>query len=343
MIIKQFLTAAKEVLAVNFSSARRFPLSVYLSVTDRCPHACEYCNIPNRKLKEMSTEQVLDLIRQLKECGAVRLQLVGGEPLMRDDIARIINFAKEEGIYVTMSSTGFPADRINLLKNIDMVFLSFDGSKEAHDYHKGKGAYDNLMEAIGILKDLKIKFLTTTVLTRINKDCVDFILQTAPDKGFMTVFQPLYYTSISYKNHFHLARVADKYILTNEEMRELFQKLILSKKRGAPILSSLPYLEYMAGWKDYQKIYSTDRHPRIKCWAGRLYCYLDTDGQLYPCGDSIGVVAGRDSLQEGFREAFANLNLNHGCQSCIIACDLEKNLLFSLNVGAIMNWLRFIF
>ena len=340
MKINQVFRAAAEVLSVNISKKKRFPLSVYLSVTDRCQAACEYCNIPNRKLKEMSTQQILDLVRQARECGAVRLQLVGGEPLMCDDIGRIVNFAKEEGLYVTMSSTGFPADRISLLKNIDMVFLSFDGQKEIHDSHKGTGGYDNLMKAINTFKDLKIKFLTTTVLTRINKDSVGFILKTAQEKGFMTVFQPLYYTTVSYENHFHLAKVADKYILANDEIRKLFQDLISAKKKGAPVLSSFSYLAYMARWQDYRKIYSPKRCPNVKCWAGRLYCYLDTGGLLYPCGDSIGIVAGRDCLKEGFGEAFANLNLNHGCQSCIIACDLEKNLLFSFNAAAIMNWFK---
>ena len=342
MKITHAFIAAKEVLKSNFLLGTQYPLSVYISVTDRCPHACEYCNIPNRRLREMSTQEIIALIRQIKEAGAVRLQIVGGEPLLRDDIGKIVDYAKESGLYVSTSSTGFPKEKIASIKNIDMLFLSFDGEKEVHDYQKGQGRYENLMEAMDILKKLKVNFCTTTVFTKINKDSMDFILRTAQEKRFTALFQPLYYTLVNYTNHFHLANVASKFVLSNEEMRKIFNKLIVAKRNGAPIASSLPYLEYLSEWQDYRKIYSPQKHKGIKCWAGRLYCYIDTNGLLYPCGDSIGVVEGMDCLESGFKEAFSKINLNRNCQSCIVACDLEKNLMFSLNIKTIINWLKLV-
>ena len=340
MKVSRICRTSTKVFKTRFTPNTRIPLSVYLSVTDRCPHACEYCNIPNRALREMTTEEIISLVRQVKNTGAERLQLVGGEPLLRKDIGTIINYAKDEGLYVTASSTGFFPEKIEAIKNIDLIFLSFDGDERIHDAHKGRGTYARLMETIRICKVLGVNFMTTTVITKLNKDTIDFILQTARANNFMTVFQPLYYTLNDYQGHFHLARVSDKFVLTNEEIREVFKRLIIAKRDGARLASSLRYLEYIVKWKDYQQIYSPHKDSHVKCWAGRLYCYIDTNGLLYPCGDSIGRVKGSDCLTDGFASAFHKMNLNYGCQSCIVACDLEKNLMFSLNLRTIINWLK---
>jgi MoaA/NifB/PqqE/SkfB family radical SAM enzyme len=338
-IIQAFKIGLKIVQArLAFTPA--IPLSVYLSVTDRCAHACEYCNIPGRRLNELSTEAILSLIRQIKKAGGERLQIVGGEPLLRPDIGEIVDYAKEQGLYVTASSTGCYPEKIASIKKIDLLFLSFDGEESVHDRHKGQGTYRQLMETMKVLKKEGVPFWTTTVLTKMNKDSIDFILRTAREQNFLTVFQPLYYTGSAYENHFHLPKVDDKYVLANEDMRNIFKKLLMAKKKGAPIASSLAYFEYLLKWDDYQKVYSSRKDPQMKCWGGRLYCYIDTDGLLYPCGDSIGRVEGIDCRKEGFATALARINLNVSCQSCIIACDVEKNLIFSLNARTIMNWMR---
>jgi len=288
----------------------------------------------------MPGEAIFSLIRRIKEAGAIRLQVLGGEPLIREDIGEIIDCAKEHGLYVSLSSTGYFPEKISALKNIDMIFLSFDGDEAIHDAHKGKGSYKRLMATIGMLKKLHINFCTTTVLTKINKDSIDFILETARSNNSPAAFQPLYYTPAQYKNHIHLKDVPGKFLLGNEEMRDIIRRLIDAKKGGWPIASSLPYLRYLLRWKDYGRIYSPDKDPRLKCWAGKLHCYIDTNGLLYPCGDSIGVAEGVDCLKAGFGQAFKRVNCNQGCRSCIIGCDLETNLMFSLNAGSITNWLR---
>lgn len=332
--------AAKALLKARLFRSRT-PLSVYLSVTDRCVFRCAYCNIPNRKATELDTAQLLTLIRGIREAGATRLQFVGGEPMLRKDFGELVCAAKEAGLYVTMSSMGYLIpDKIEELLPMDMVFLSFDGDRAVHDSHKGKGTFDRLMTAMDLLRKDQIAFSTTTLITRKSAGSIDFILATARVKGFQTVFQPLYYTQTAYPGHFHLDKVGEEFLLSNEENRAVFNKLLQAKKAGAPIASSVSYLTTLAGWKDFSKIYSSETDPRYSCWAGNLYCYVDTDGKLYPCGDSIGVVPGVDTLSTGFKAAFRALQQNKSCQSCIVACDLEQNLMFSLNPGTLFNWLR---
>ena len=72
------------------------PLNVMISVTNRCPARCSYCNIPNRQQREMATDELISLFDQLKKLGTQRIALWGGEPLIRDDIGYLIDYAKRE-------------------------------------------------------------------------------------------------------------------------------------------------------------------------------------------------------------------------------------------------------
>src|SRR3989338_9511571 len=98
---------------------RRTPLNVMLSVTNRCPSRCSYCNIPNRNQRELTTTQIFHLIDELRKNGTQRLGLWGGEPLLREDIGQIIDYAKEKGMFVTMDSNGYLVpEKTDKLKNL---------------------------------------------------------------------------------------------------------------------------------------------------------------------------------------------------------------------------------
>ena len=51
----------------------RAPLNVMLSVTNRCNARCSYCNIPQRKQRELTTAEIIDLVDLLAERGAYKV------------------------------------------------------------------------------------------------------------------------------------------------------------------------------------------------------------------------------------------------------------------------------
>ena len=64
MKTKTILGAGISILLANLFN-KRTPLSVYLSLTDRCPFNCKYCNIPNKKKQaELTTKQIFNLMSQ---------------------------------------------------------------------------------------------------------------------------------------------------------------------------------------------------------------------------------------------------------------------------------------
>lgn len=76
MKYSQLLKIGAATVRSNITGAR-IPLNVMISVTNRCPARCSYCNIPNRPQREMSTEELISLFDQLKHLGTQRIALWG--------------------------------------------------------------------------------------------------------------------------------------------------------------------------------------------------------------------------------------------------------------------------
>ena len=332
---------ASKVLAANLFKSRS-PLSVYLHITDRCPLRCKYCEIPKHPREELSTKEVLNLIEHIHKTGANRLHLNGGEPLMREDIGEIIDYAKRRNLYVSMSSNGYLlSEKISQLRNLDIIFLSFDGRREAHDSQRGEGSYQKVIEAFGLCKRYRIKFWTTTVLTRNNLNSIDFILEEAKRHWFVANFQILYYPFGCHFKTSTSSHPLQSLLLTKEEYRKIFRRLIQEKKRHNLIANSQEFLKYLLAWDNYEAIYSTEVKNGVRCWAAKLFCVVDIDGAVYPCYDCIGKTDALNFLDVGFQRAFYSLK-EGCCKSCILSCYLEMNLMFSLNLKAIFNYLKLV-
>lgn len=341
MNIKGEVLAGLHVVRANFTADYKIPLSVYLSLTDRCPNACRYCNyyVLENNAKELTTEQILHLIEEMDHLGTKRLQFTGGEPMIRKDIGQIISYARGRGIFTGISSSGLLVpEKVDELEDANILFLSLDGEEETHDFLRGKGSFQNLMNAMEALKSKGIKFWTTTVVTKRNVQSIDYILQLAKKKGFFSNYVFLYHEDSAINNIPPSDRVKDL-MLSSEEIGKVVLNLLEKKRKGEPIGSSTPYLEFLLHWDDYSLMYSPKRYKEVRCWAGRLSCHINAEGLLYACGPAMGIAEGQDVTVLGLKEAFRRAKLVPSCNSCIHACWLESNLLFSLNASSIWNWL----
>lgn len=310
---------------------KRNPLNVMFSVTNRCLSHCSYCNIPKRKQQELTTEQIFNLIDQLTENGTERLGLWGGEPLIREDIGRIIDYAKGKGLYVTLDSNGYLVpEKIDHLRNLDHLILAFDGDEKTHDKNRESGSFKKVIKAIETATK-KIPVWTITVLTKHNLDSIDFILEKAERYGFLATFQLIHHND-------RLGRNSESLIPARQSYRDSVEKLLEKKKKGAPIASSTRYLEYILEWPDY-RIPTSSRRNGLVCWAGRFYCNVDTDGSVYPCSIMVEKTGALNYLEVGFKKAFDYIG-NVQCKACIASCYTEYNYLYSGDLKTISEWLK---
>lgn len=314
---------------------KRTPLNVSFSVTNKCNLHCTYCGIYKRKQNELTKEQIFSLIDELSEMGTQRLGFWGGEPLIRNDIGELINYANKKGIYTTVISNGYLVpQKIDELKNLELLFLSLDGSEKCHDLSKGKGSYKKVIKAIETAINNNIPVWTITVINKNNLNDVDFVINLAKKMGFFATFQVLYRDSEITENNSDI-------LPTKEENKAVINKLIEEKRNGAPIGSSEAYLKHILNWNDYNKtaLFNQESKFKMKCFGGKFFCNIDTDGNVYTCDWMIGKVNTLNCVRDGFRKAWDNISIPK-CNGCLKSCYSEYNLMFSFNWNAIMNALK---
>lgn len=344
MNLKPLFTGGIKVLGANLFSRYRVPLGVYIALTERCPNSCVYCNYEVLRKKgryEITTTDVFNIIDQLKQAGAEKLHLSGGEPLVREDLGRIIDYAKSNEMFVGISCSGaYISERVKMLRNVDVVLLSLDGEEQTHDELRGKGSFRNVIDAIEALRENRITFWTNTVLTRRNLSSVDFILELAEKNNTYANFILLQFHGPEYENNLPTSETIRELIPEREALQDVLKYLLLKKKQGKRIGSTESYLNFLLKWGDYNILSSSKTHNGIKCWAGRLFYHIDSQGLLYACGLNMGKTQGADIKSLGLKKAMELAKRLPECNSCSVSCNLENNLIFSLNLGAIFNWLE---
>lgn len=315
-------------------TGRPDPMFVILAVTDRCNSNCNYCKIPQRGNVELTFGQIRDLIDQISDLGCQRLGLWGGEPLIRDDIGEIVDYAVSKGLYVTLDSNGYLyPEKADQLKNLSHLILSIDGPKKAHDANRIVGGFDMVYDALKVAKERKIKTWTITVLTEnnINDESLDELLDLADELNFMPTFQLLYHgdtmgDSVSMKP-------------SDDEYRDVLKRLVEKKKQGRRIGTSVKCFKHLIEWPDYRRNKSSESSSYFKCWGGKFYANVDTNGKIYPCSVLVDEMDALNYLDVGFEKALAHVS-SPPCKKCIATCYSEYNMLFSLDFKTIGEWVR---
>lgn len=161
------------------------PSSVFWDITGKCNLKCVHCyNINGQSHEnELSTEEIKRVIEEMAAFGVEQITFSGGEPLMRKDFFEIALFTSTLGFnYVSMATNGILIDHkiAELLKKTNLsVQVSIDGdTAEVHDEQRGvKGAFDQAICGIKLLKEVGVNTSVCTVATKLNIDRIPGILQ----------------------------------------------------------------------------------------------------------------------------------------------------------------------
>lgn len=131
--------------------------SAVWEITLACCFRCAYCGSRGGRAREneLTTEECVDVARQLKEAGCRRVSLIGGEVFMRPDWETVLNALTSRGIRTCVITNGFcmtPAIIASLRRaGVESVAVSLDGVEELHDAYRQKGSFCRAVEAIEAL------------------------------------------------------------------------------------------------------------------------------------------------------------------------------------------------
>lgn len=129
---------------------------VVWNITKRCNLRCVHCYAQAESSSgkdEIDTKKVKQIIDDLASFGSPVLLFSGGEPLVREDLPELAQYAIEKGMRAVISTNGtlIDKDKARELKKIGLSYvgISLDGGKEIHDHFRGvPGAFDRAMHGV---------------------------------------------------------------------------------------------------------------------------------------------------------------------------------------------------
>ncbi|MCM8808142.1 MAG: radical SAM protein [Candidatus Omnitrophica bacterium] len=141
-------------------------ITIIWDITKKCNLKCIHCFNADRYTspfyntgRELSTQQAKLAIDKFKNGGVRHLHLLGGEPLLREDIVEIIKYAKENNFIISINTNGILLNEHlskELLKlKVEQIVVSIDGATQpVNDGIRGRGTYHKIIKNIKNLQKL---------------------------------------------------------------------------------------------------------------------------------------------------------------------------------------------
>ena len=169
--------------------------SIKLEVNNACDLSCRMCYAKKGEdlLPMADIKKLLDDIAN----AGTRLEILGGEPLLRDDLAEIIRYAKEEAhvpqVVLYTNALGAGRARAEELRSagLDVAIVNLVScDEEEHDAFVGvDGAWTQTIKGVAHLREAGIEVYTFSALHRVNVHRVKEIYKFAKeDLGVHALF-----------------------------------------------------------------------------------------------------------------------------------------------------------
>jgi len=360
MNAQKWMTAAKVGAAMagyKMLNLRR-PLSVQILVTKYCNMQCDMCftyPIDSKEKfdghREPSFEDISSLIAQSKKLGAQVIVPFGGEPLIRDDIGRIIDTIKSHGLYCVLYTNGTHLKkRIDDIGATDQLVISVDGDEATHNSIRGKGAYARCIEAIELALSRGFNLRLHTVLTRKTLNTLPHMKYLAKKYDVMLNYG---YTDAT---EFTLP-MAEQFVPQPNETKTFLKDYLRAHddgiristpksviKRCIRILDSWPHQGHTLTEEDMKD----NRHVDIpRCGLKDRNLYVDSDGRAMPCLPLWGREDNPNAYEVGLEQAWEHYadyrpsfdGTDSPCYQCRSIFTIEKGLFYSFSVIHLLEFI----
>jgi len=255
------------------------PLRVSLNITRKCNLRCKHCfsDSGNPDPNELTTEELFNLIDQMKDAGTFFLAIGGGEPLLRDDLFRIIKYARENFIAVSIVTNGLLINKEIAKKfdelNLNTITVSIDGLEKTHDQVRGKG---NFRKAINKIKILRKYCRTAPLAMRVTINSLNI----DEYKELIRLAEKLSLDLIRFTPILLFGRVKDNQDLLinqNEYIRFLENTQNIKSKIELDLPGKSRIKIDFSGKDDIV------RPGEFGCHCGKEACWITQSGDFYPC------------------------------------------------------------
>ncbi len=269
-------------------------MEYYLFLTDRCNISCSYCSagrvVSRKEGRLFPRDRFPELVEFIKKNKKYRknsdeediVMFFGGEPLLEwQMIEEFLKCAQGLDVRYGLYTNGLLLDSVpvEVLNNLDVLFVSFDGDKSSHEKHRGNGTYDKI---IANLKGLRGR-LKCTVLGRITVEEETNLF--ASVTNILGRFVDAVYWQIVNKPRFNDAQ---GFIRRYREGAERLFRLWLERLKEGEVLNIIPIQAIVTS-----SIFGYNGSASFRCGAGTIHRTIDVDGHIYWCDEYVGDERGR--------------------------------------------------
>jgi [mycofactocin precursor peptide]-tyrosine decarboxylase / 3-amino-5-[(4-hydroxyphenyl)methyl]-4,4-dimethylpyrrolidin-2-one synthase len=176
------------------------PQRLIVELTTACNLRCKTCymSASMSRRDELSTGEVTALLGDAAACGTETVAFIGGEPLVREDLPLLVEFALARFADVMISTNGTLAgrdlvERFAGARNL-VIQVSLDGPDSgSHDAIRGRGSFEKASRLLDLAGEHGIRTAVSSVLNRHNYNSVGAICDFAAGKGcVMTIFHKVH-------------------------------------------------------------------------------------------------------------------------------------------------------
>ena len=312
------------------------PFIVSSFVTSACNSKCKQCDSWKKKrpVYELSLNEWKSIISKLhKWLGTFYFCICGGEPMLRQDIFKLINYANRNGLITAMITNSYLINKNNA-KNIinsglDRLTISIDGLDNIHDYLRGvDGAFIRVKTALKYINDMKEKYKSNlklsinTAITKFNLHQISEMINFATQDKCSIYFRPIF------PNYFSdTSPIVDNTLWPSDydKVSKAIDIIIRKKREGFSITNSENHLRFI---KKYFK------NPQInfvnfglRCKAPSRSIIIDSNGNVVICSTILGNIL-KDSIDDIWHKLCQlKLSLKNCGKFCILRDgDLNDNL-----------------
>jgi len=274
--------------------------NINLELTKRCNARCDFCDY----WKEKASTELDDYVPIVKKLNPLSVSLTGGEPLLREDLTRIIASLRQNFgfLFISLITNGSlltPERGVELWEaGLDEFSISLDYLDERHDGGRRlPGLARHILEVAPQLKAAGVNLCFNVVISRGNYMEVPRIVARAADMGIKVSVST--YNCWRTNNKTHMLDSGELACLENvvEELKQL-------KKRHGNLTTGEYYLDRIP------EFFKSKNIPG--CTAGLNWLQVTPDAMVKRCSDHP--VAGRfEEWRSGF---FEPCDCGHCWYSC---------------------------
>lgn len=268
------------------------PMAIMMELTHRCPLKCPYCSNPlamDRAREEMDTATWMRVISEAAALGALQGHFSGGEPMVRDDLAQLVQHAHREGLYTNLITSAVLLDQQKMYAlaeaGLDHVQISFQGAESGIADHVAglRNAHVKKLAAARLVRDAGLALTVNAVMHRQNLHQLPAMLDLAVEAGAQRIeVAHVQYYGWALKNRAAL-------IPTRAQLDEATRIVDDARKRLEGVLN----IDYVV--PDY---YASRPKSCMSGWARRFF-NVTPSGKVLPChaAETIGHLR-FDTVQE---------------------------------------------